>query len=200
MGTPYLYPLQHFMRRPVLTVENPRSIYRIVRLAGRLLGAGCWKAAFGWNGSRHPAESSLKYSSRTECMWLVRCRCSIKSIVSSYLDHFLLYYVAGYLKGLHSTSVSMHSKSAFCCLHNFFCITKWHFIFPNKKSLKRLMIFPLMQKLSMPLLFLSVTTTLRELSSKRDDDPDSNTNTEHAETPPEANESASTSSTRLVKT
>jgi len=54
------------------------------------------------------------------------------------------------------------------------------------------------QKLSMPLLFLSVTTTLRELSSKRDDDPDSNTNTEHAETPPEANESASTSSTRDV--
>lgn len=58
------------------------------------------------------------------------------------------------------------------------------------------MIFPLMQKLSMPLLFLSVTTTLSERSSKRDDEPDSNT--EHSEIPSEANESASTSSTRLV--
>ncbi|AQK61902.1 SEC14 cytosolic factor family protein / phosphoglyceride transfer family protein [Zea mays] len=31
------------------------------------------------------------------------------------------------------------------------------------------------QKLSMPLLFLSVTTTVSELSSKRDDEPDNNT-------------------------
>ncbi|PAN44275.1 hypothetical protein PAHAL_9G031100 [Panicum hallii] len=54
------------------------------------------------------------------------------------------------------------------------------------------------QKLSMPLLFLSVTTTLSERSSKRDDEPDSNTNTEHSETPSEANESASTFSTRDV--
>ncbi|OEL37808.1 hypothetical protein BAE44_0001174 [Dichanthelium oligosanthes] len=49
------------------------------------------------------------------------------------------------------------------------------------------------QKLSMPLLFLSVTTTLSERSSKRDDEPDSNT--EHPEAPSEANELASTSST-----
>ncbi|KAJ1292958.1 hypothetical protein BS78_01G030900 [Paspalum vaginatum] len=48
------------------------------------------------------------------------------------------------------------------------------------------------QKLSTPLLFLSVTTTLSERSSKRDDEPDSNT--EHPGTPSEANESASTSS------
>ncbi|CAL4928099.1 unnamed protein product [Urochloa decumbens] len=52
------------------------------------------------------------------------------------------------------------------------------------------------QKLSMPLLFLSVTTTLSERSSKRDDEPDSNT--EHSETPSEASELASTSSTRDV--
>uniref|UniRef100_A0A804P6K3 SEC14 cytosolic factor family protein / phosphoglyceride transfer family protein n=1 Tax=Zea mays TaxID=4577 RepID=A0A804P6K3_MAIZE len=45
------------------------------------------------------------------------------------------------------------------------------------------------QKLSMPLLFLSVTTTVSELSSKRDDEPDNNT--EHSET----NELASTSGT-----
>ncbi|CAL4936770.1 unnamed protein product [Urochloa decumbens] len=51
-------------------------------------------------------------------------------------------------------------------------------------------------KLSMPLLFLSVTTTLSERSSKRDDEPDSNT--EHSETPSEASELASTSSTRDV--
>ncbi|CAO1941434.1 unnamed protein product [Urochloa humidicola] len=52
------------------------------------------------------------------------------------------------------------------------------------------------QKLSMPLLFLSVTTTLSERSSKRDDEPASNT--EHSETPSEASELASTSSTRDV--
>jgi hypothetical protein len=50
----------------------------------------------------------------------------------------------------------------------------------------------------MPLLFLSVTTTVSELSSKRDDEPDNNT--EHSETPSETNEVASTSGTRLVKT
>ncbi|WVZ61074.1 hypothetical protein U9M48_011001 [Paspalum notatum var. saurae] len=52
------------------------------------------------------------------------------------------------------------------------------------------------QKLSMPLLFLSVTTTLSERSSKRDDESDSNT--ERPGTPSESNESASTSSTRDV--
>ncbi|KAK3148921.1 hypothetical protein QOZ80_3AG0210470 [Eleusine coracana subsp. coracana] len=52
------------------------------------------------------------------------------------------------------------------------------------------------QKLSMPLLFLSVTTTLSERSSKRDDEPSSNT--ERPEAPSEANEMASTSSTRDV--
>ncbi|KAL6893800.1 hypothetical protein ACP4OV_007898 [Aristida adscensionis] len=49
------------------------------------------------------------------------------------------------------------------------------------------------QKLSMPLLFLSVTTTLGERSSKNDDEPSSNT--EHPEAPSEANETASTSNT-----
>ncbi|CAN6302993.1 unnamed protein product [Urochloa humidicola] len=52
------------------------------------------------------------------------------------------------------------------------------------------------QKLSMPLLFLSVTTTLSERSSKRDDELAGNT--EHSETPSEASELASTSSTRDV--
>jgi hypothetical protein len=60
------------------------------------------------------------------------------------------------------------------------------------------MICSLLQKLSMPLLFLSVTTTVSELSSKHDDEPDNNT--EHSETPSETNELASTSGTRLVKT
>ncbi|XP_062212856.1 uncharacterized protein LOC133913660 [Phragmites australis] len=52
------------------------------------------------------------------------------------------------------------------------------------------------QKLSMPLLFLSVTTTLSERSSRRDDEPSSNT--ERPETPSEANETESMSSTRDV--
>ncbi|XP_062214144.1 uncharacterized protein LOC133915133 [Phragmites australis] len=52
------------------------------------------------------------------------------------------------------------------------------------------------QKLSMPLLFLSGTTTLSEWSAKRDDEPGSNI--ERPETPSEANEIASTSSTRDV--
>lgn len=53
-----------------------------------------------------------------------------------------------------------------------------------------------MQKLSMPLLFLSVTTTLSEISSKRDDEP--SINTEHPETPSEANEATPSSSIRDV--
>ncbi|GJM97080.1 hypothetical protein PR202_ga13979 [Eleusine coracana subsp. coracana] len=64
------------------------------------------------------------------------------------------------------------------------------------EALHRTDIFPQMQKLSMPLLFLSVTTTLSERSSKRDDEPSSNT--ERPEAPSEANEMASTSSTRDV--
>ncbi|TVU44384.1 hypothetical protein EJB05_03821 [Eragrostis curvula] len=52
------------------------------------------------------------------------------------------------------------------------------------------------QKLSMPLLFLSVTTTLSERSSNRDDEP--NSNTERRETPSEADETTSTSSARDV--
>lgn len=57
-----------------------------------------------------------------------------------------------------------------------------------------------MQKLSMPLLFLSVTTTLSDRSSKRDDELSSNTDGPETPAEAESHETASTSGTRLVNT
>uniref|UniRef100_A0ACD5WGM1 Uncharacterized protein n=1 Tax=Avena sativa TaxID=4498 RepID=A0ACD5WGM1_AVESA len=54
------------------------------------------------------------------------------------------------------------------------------------------------QKLSMPLLFLSVTSALGDLSSRQDDEPSSATGT--PDLPAESHETASTSDTRSVKT
>jgi hypothetical protein len=58
--------------------------------------------------------------------------------------------------------------------------------------------FSQMQKLSTPLLFLSVTSTLGDLSSKQDDESSSTTGA--PDLPAESQEATSTSDTRLVKT
>ena len=63
------------------------------------------------------------------------------------------------------------------------------------------MIFLQMQKLSTPLLFLSVTSALGDLSSKSDEADDGPSSTTGApDLPAESNETSSTSDTRLVRT